>query len=231
MLGILLSCATQSDLSGRISILLTEFSFGLLPLTIIWVIIAGYIVGMGLPITASYVVLVIFGVIALTNLGVPTVHAHLICFWVAVVSAVTPPVALAAYAASAIAVSDPVKTGFQALKLASWLFIMPFLFVYTPILLDGTTTEVTITFIACVIGIVGWAGWMENFMTRYANGLERALMFIGSVCLLLPVGNFVVFVTPLEGDLRYFSYAIGVIALAAVFVMQRTRGGVDPQPA
>ena len=231
VLGILLSCATQSDLSGRISILLTEFSFGLLPLTIIWVIIAGYIVGMGLPITASYVVLVIFGVIALTNLGVPTVHAHLICFWVAVVSAVTPPVALAAYAASAIAVSDPVKTGFQALKLASWLFIMPFLFVYTPLLLDGTTTEVSITFGACVIGIVGWAGWMENFMIRYANGLERALMFIGSTCLLLPVGNFVVFITPLEGDLRYLSYAAGIVALAAVFVLQRTRGGEDPAPA
>ncbi len=231
VLGILLSCATQSDLSGRISILLTEFSFGLLPLTILWVIIAGYIVGMGLPITASYVVLVIFGVIALTNLGVPTVHAHLICFWVAVVSAVTPPVALAAYAASAIAVSDPVKTGFQALKLASWLFIMPFLFVYTPLLLDGTRTEVAITFGACLIGIVGWAGWMENFMTRHANGLERALMFIGSVCLLLPVGNFVVFITPLEGDLRYLSYATGIVALIAVFVLQRTRGGVDPEPA
>ena len=149
----------------------------------------------------------------------------------AVVSAVTPPVALAAYAASAIAVSDPVKTGFQALKLASWLFIMPFLFVYTPLLLDGTTTEVAITFGACVIGIVGWAGWMENFMTRYANGLERALMFIGSVCLLLPVGNFVVFITPLEGDLRYLSYAFGIVALVAVFVLQRTRGGEDPVPA
>ncbi len=231
VLGILLSCATQSDLSGRISILLTEFSFGLLPLTIIWVIIAGYIVGMGLPITASYVVLVIFGVIALTNLGVPTVHAHLICYWVAVVSAVTPPVALAAYAASAIAVSDPVKTGFQALKLASWLFIMPFLFVYTPLLLSGTTTEVSITFAACLVGIVGWAGWMENFMTRTANGLERGLMFAGSVCLLLPVGNFITFVTPIEGDLRYGAYGVGLVALVAVFVMQKTRGGVDPQPA
>ena len=55
-------------------------------------------------------------------------------------------------------------------------------------------------------------------------------MFIGSVCLLLPVGNFVVFVTPLEGDLRYASYGVGVISLAAVFVMQRTRGGEDPVP-
>ena len=231
VLGILLSCATQSDLSGRISILLTEFSFGLLPLTIIWVIIAGYIVGMGLPITASYVVLVIFGVIALTNLGIPTVHAHLICYWVAVVSAVTPPVALAAYAASAIAVSDPVKTGFQALKLASWLFIMPFLFVYTPLLLNGTPTEVAITFGACLVGIVGWAGWMENFMTRPANGVERALMFVSSVCLLLPVGNFVVFITPMEGDLRYASYAVGLLAIAAALVMQRTRAGGTPRAA
>ncbi len=231
VLGILLSCATQSDLSGRISILLTEFSFGLLPLTIIWVIIAGYIVGMGLPITASYVVLVIFGVIALTNLGIPTVHAHLICYWVAVVSAVTPPVALAAYAASAIAVSDPVKTGFQALKIASWLFIMPFLFVYTPLLLSGTSTEVLITFVACLIGIVGWAGWMENFMIRYANGAERALMFVSSVCLLLPVGNFVVFITPLEGDLRYPAYAVGILAIAAAFLMQKTRAGAKRQPA
>ncbi len=231
VLGILLSCATQSDLSGRISILLTDFSFGLLPLTIIWVIIAGYIVGMGLPITASYVVLVIFGVIALTNLGIPTVHAHLICYWVAVVSAVTPPVALAAYAASAIAVSDPVQTGFQALKLASWLFIMPFLFVYTPLLLSGTAMEVSITFAACLIGIVGWAGWMENFMTRHANRAERILMFVSSVCLLLPVGNFVAFITPIKGDLRYYAYAVGVLTIAAAFIMQRTRADETPQTA
>ena len=64
-----------------------------------------------------------------------------------------------------------------------------------------------------------------------SNGLERALMFIGSTCLLLPVGNFVVFITPLEGDLRYLSYAAGIAALAAVFVLQRMRGGEDPAPA
>ncbi|MGY9015172.1 MAG: TRAP transporter large permease subunit, partial [Rhodospirillales bacterium] len=135
VLGILLSCATQSDLPGRISSLLIDFSFGLLPLTVFWVIIAGYVVGMGLPITASYVILVIFSVGALTELGVPTLAAHLICYWVAVTSAVTPPVALAAYAASAIAQSDPVKTGVEAMKLASLIFIMPFLFIYTPLLL------------------------------------------------------------------------------------------------
>ncbi|MCS5604987.1 MAG: TRAP transporter fused permease subunit, partial [Alphaproteobacteria bacterium] len=100
VLGILLSSATQSDLPGRVSALLVELSFGLLPLTILWVIIAGYIIGMGLPIVASYVILAIFAVGALTDFGVPTMAAHMVSYWVAVVSAVTPPVALAAYAAS-----------------------------------------------------------------------------------------------------------------------------------
>lgn len=223
VLGILLSCAAQSDLSGRVSILLTDFSFGLLPITILWVIIAGYVVGMGLPITASYVVLVIFGVIALTNLGVPTLTAHLICFWMAVVSAVTPPVALAAYAASAIALSDPIKTGFQALKLSSWIFIMPFLFVYTPLLLTGTTTEVTITFTACVLGIVGWGGFWEGYMIRTANRLERNMMLFGAVCLLLPVAHFITWVASLKSTYTYTSYMIGVVSLVLVFLSQRAR--------
>lgn len=231
VLGILLSCATQSDLSGRISILLTEFSFGLLPITIFWVIVAGYIVGMGLPITASYVVLVIFGVISLTNLGVPTLTAHLICFWVAVVSAVTPPVALAAYAASAIASSDPLKTGFQALKLASWLFIMPFLFVYTPILLNGTYFEVTVTFVACLFGIVGWAGWLEGYFTKQTTGAERFLLFLSSTLLLLPIERFFVFIFSLKGNYHYPTYALGVALLLLTYLMQRGRGETVLEPA
>ena len=91
VLGILLSAATQSDLPGRVSQLLVDASFGLLPLTIFWVIVAGYIVGMGLPIVASYVILAIFAVGALAELGVPPIAAHMISYWVAVVSAVTHP--------------------------------------------------------------------------------------------------------------------------------------------
>ncbi len=71
VLGILLSSATQSDLPGRVSNLLVELSFGLLPMTIFWVIVAGYVIGMGLPIVASYVILAIFAVGALTQFGVP----------------------------------------------------------------------------------------------------------------------------------------------------------------
>ncbi|OGL58808.1 MAG: hypothetical protein A3J27_11730 [Candidatus Tectomicrobia bacterium RIFCSPLOWO2_12_FULL_69_37] len=224
VLGVLLSSATQSDLPGRVSNLLIEFSFGLLPLTIFWVIVAGYIVGMGLPISASYVVLVIFGVLSLTNLGVPTLTAHLICFWVAVVSAVTPPVALAAYAASAIAMSDPVKTGFQAVKLASWVFLMPFLFVYTPLLLDGTTLDIVITVAACLAGIVAWGGVVEGFVIRHTTLAEWGMLAVASAFLLLPVDHLVTWLTPVEWVFHHYPfYAAGAALLLAVFLMQRAR--------
>ncbi|MDA1000949.1 MAG: TRAP transporter large permease subunit, partial [bacterium] len=225
VLGILLSCATQSDLPGRVSALLIEFSFGLLPLTIFWVIVAGYVIGMGLPITASYVILVIFSVVALTNLGVPTITAHLISYWVAVTSAVTPPVALAAYAASAIAMSDPVKTGFQAVKLASWIYIMPFLFVYTPLLLTGTVIDITLTVLACLVGIIAWAGVLEGYIFKPTNKFEWSLLLGSMVCLLLPVDHFLAYFTPLSGEFHYTVYAVGVALLVLAFILQRARGG------
>ena len=224
VLGILLSAATQSDLPGRISALLINFSFGLLPLTILWVIVAGYVVGMGLPITASYVILVIFSVAALTNLGVPALTAHLICYWVAVTSAVTPPVALASLAASAIAGGDPMKTSVESVKLASWIFIMPFLFVYTPLLLDGSLVDICATIGACVVGVVAWAGFLEGYLLGYTRFYERALLGLAAACLMLPIDHLFTFFTPYEGEYHYEAYAIGLILLAVIVMLQRTRG-------
>jgi len=223
VLGILLSCATQSDLPGRISSILINFSFGLLPLTILWVIVAGYVVGMGLPITASYVILVIFSVTALTNLGVTTLTAHLICFWVAVTSAVTPPVALAALAASAIAGGDPMKTSIESVKLASWIFVMPFLFVYTPLLLDGTTVDITATVIACLLGIVAWASFLEGYLFKYTTIAERILLGFAAVFLMLPIDHLFTYFTPYEGEYHYEAYAIGLVLMGLIVFMQRAR--------
>jgi len=229
VLGILLSSATQSDLPGRISSLLIEFSFGMLPLTIFWVIVAGYVVGMGLPITASYVILVIFSVTGLTNLGVPTLTAHLICFWVATTSAVTPPVALASLAASAIAGGDPMKTSIESVKLASWIFVMPFLFVYTPLLLDGSLPDITVTVVACVLGIIAWAGFLEGFLFKYTNLAERALLGGAAVFLMLPVDHLFVFLTPYNGEYHYQAYAIGLVLLGITIALQRTRRAPETQ--
>ncbi len=220
VLGILLSTATQSDLPGRFSALLLAASGGLLPITIFWVIVAGYIVGMGLPIVASYVILAIFAVGALTELGVPALAAHMISYWVAVVSAVTPPVALAAYAASSIAQSDPVKTGNQALKIASMILIMPFLFVYTPLLLNSTAFDVTVTVIACVVGVVAWAKFLEGSGIGRHVPMERLVWLIAAVCLLMPAGEFVAFILGIEADLRYQSYAVGLVLTISLYLYQ-----------
>jgi TRAP-type uncharacterized transport system fused permease subunit len=226
VLGILLSSATQSDLPGRVSGLLVELSFGLLPLTIVWVIVAGYIIGMGLPIVASYVILAIFAVGALTEFGVPSMAAHMISYWVAVVSAVTPPVALAAYAASAISKADPVKTGFEALRLASMIFVMPFLFVYSPILLTGTVAEITITTIACVLGVIAWAGCLEGYLIRKALPIEKILLAVSAACLLLPVPELLIFIFNLKGNLDLQIYIAGGLVLLGTVAWQKFRSPI-----
>ncbi len=223
VLGILLSSATQSDLPGRVSQLLVAWSFGLLPITIFWVIVAGYVIGMGLPIVASYVILAIFAVGALAQLGVPALTAHMISYWLAVVSAVTPPVALAAYAASAISGGDPVKTGFQAAKIASMIFIMPIMFVYTPILLDGSTVDVVVTIVGAIFGVVAWAMFLENFALCAATAAERALSGVAAAILLLPVDRMIDYFIGIQQKLFYETYAVGAVILAGVFISQFVR--------
>jgi TRAP transporter 4TM/12TM fusion protein len=227
VLGILLSAATQSDLPGRVSLLLVQLSFGLLPLTIFWVIVAGYVIGMGLPIVASYVILAIFAVGALTQLGVPVITAHMISYWLAVVSAVTPPVALAAYAASAISGGDPVKTGFQAAKIASMIFLMPIMFVYTPLLLNGSTVDIVVTVVGAVFGVIAWAMFLESFGFKITTPIERTLAGAAAVILLLPVDRMINYFFGVEQKLFYETYAIGGALIVAAFVMQLTR---RPQP-
>jgi len=217
VLGILLAAATKSDLPGRVASLLVEASGGILPITLIFIIIAGYIVGMGLPIVASYVLLAIFAVGALVDLGVPALAAHMISYWVAVVSAVTPPVALAAFAASSIAQSDPVATGNQALKMASTILIMPFLFVYTPLLLEGSNFDIAFTTVACVLGVGAWAIFLERFGR---GALIRPLAFLASACLLLPSGAIIGTILGFDPDLVLHElYIVGLIVMAVLVVL------------
>jgi len=225
VLGILLSSATQSDLPGRVSNLLVELSFGMLPLTIFWVIVAGYIIGMGLPIVASYVILAIFAVGALAQLGVPPLTAHMISYWLAVVSAVTPPVALAAYAASAISLGDPVKTGFQAARIASMIFIMPIMFIYTPILLNGSTPDIIVAVVGATLGVVAWAIFLECFALSATTATERTMAGIAALLLLMPVDRMIDYFLGIEEKLFYETYAVGAVILVGVFISQFMRRG------
>jgi len=187
------------------------------------VIVAGYVIGMGLPIVASYVILAIFAVGALTQLGVPTITAHMISYWLAVVSAVTPPVALAAYAASAISGGDPVKTGFQAAKIASMIFVMPIMFVYTPLLLDGSTVDIIVTVVGSVFGVIAWAMFLECFGLRATTPLERGLAGAAAILLLLPVDRMLNYFLGIEQKLFYETYAAGAVIIVGLFISQFVR--------
>lgn len=207
-LGIILGVCLLTGLPNQFAGLLLEMSGGYLPLMVLFIIFAGYVIGMGLPATPSYVILALFGVPALVKLGVPALTGHMIAFWVAVNSVVTPPVALAAYAAAGLAKSDPFKTGFTATKLASWLYLMPFLFIYTPILMVGEMAYFYLvrSVATCIIGLLAWAAAVEGYMVSKLNWVQRLALFITAFMLLDP---------------GLFTDLAGTVLLVGVFIWQK----------
>ena len=184
VIGIVIGVTNLTGLANYFQQFVIFLSGGHLFLLILLIIIAGLFVGMGLPTTPSYVVLVILGVPSLIKMGVPTLTSHLLVFWVAVQSSVTPPVALAAWAAAAIAKSDPWKTGWTATKLASWIYLMPFLFVYTSILNVGWNFDFLYTVFKCVIALAAWGAGLEGYLFRETNLFQRICLLAGALGLL-----------------------------------------------
>ncbi len=184
--GIIVGITLMAGLGIKFSAIILGFSHDMLFLTIVMTAVASYIMGMGLTVTASYVVVSVLAVPALVELSVPLVVAHLVVFWYVETGQVTPPVALAAFAASGIARCDPNKAGFAAVRLASPLLITPFLFVYTPLLLNGPVFNIVETIVSVTIGFVAYAGMMQGFWLRRADVLERFILGIAAVCLFIP---------------------------------------------
>jgi len=112
---------------------------------IILIALASYVLGMGLTVTSSYIILAVLAAPALTKSGVSLIGAHMIIFWLSQDANITPPVCLAAYSAAGIAKADPMKTGWTSLRYAKVIYILPFLIAYTPILLEGSFIEVSTT--------------------------------------------------------------------------------------
>ncbi len=184
VIGIVMGVTSLTGLANYFQQFIIYLSGGHLLLLVLLLIVAGIFIGMGLPTTPSYVMLVILGVPALIKLGVPPLTAHLVAFWISVQSGVTPPVALASWAAAAIAQSDPWKTGWTAVKLASWIYLMPFLFIYTSILNVGWNVNFFITVFCCIIALVAWGGALEGYLFKKTSLFERICLFVSALGLL-----------------------------------------------
>jgi TRAP-type uncharacterized transport system fused permease subunit len=184
VLGIVMGVCSLTGLPNYFSQFVIYLSGGYLFSLIILIIVAGLFIGMGLPTTPSYVILVILGVPAMVKMGVSPLTAHMVAFWIAVQSNVTPPVALAAIAAAAIAKSDPWKTGWEACRLASWIYLMPFLFIYTSILNVGWNVPFLMTVATSIIALLSWGGALTGYLLRRTTLFERACLFISALTLL-----------------------------------------------
>jgi TRAP-type uncharacterized transport system fused permease subunit len=136
---------------------------------------------------ASYVILAVLAAPALIELQVPVIGAHLTLHWYSQLSNVTPPVCLCAYAAAGIAKSDPFKTGIHSLKFSIFLVLMPFLFAYTPILLDPkwTTLQTIQSIIFVCFGAITFGGFLQGYYYDHNKIYDYILLAIASFCLLI----------------------------------------------
>ena len=124
---------------------------------------------MGLPVTASYIVLAVLAAPSMEMLGASLIASHMLIFWYSQDANVTPPVCLAAYSAAGISGSKPLETGFESWKLAKGIYIIPLLFVYTPILFEGPIWQVIETSIAALLGLFCAAAMFEGFHVILLN--------------------------------------------------------------
>ncbi len=201
--GVIVGVINISGVGITFSQLIMEWSGDSLLIAIILIALASLILGMGLPVTASYVVLSVLSAPALVglmltpemamlvNAGVtlPEVtmyllSAHLIIFWLSQDSNLTPPVCLAAFAAAAIAETPPMKTGLVSWKIGKGMYIIPLLFAFTP-LVTGSWLEKIEVFSFALIGIASFSIVMEGYWDKATNLFERGLFLISAVLLLL----------------------------------------------
>ncbi|MHB8090032.1 MAG: TRAP transporter permease [Syntrophales bacterium] len=186
--GIIIGCLLMTGLGMSLSAALLNYSHGSLVLLLMLTMIASLILGMGMTTTACYIILAVLVAPALTKMGVPPMAAHLFIFYFGIISSLTPPVALSAYAAAGIAGSDPTKTGYAGFKLGSAGFMLPYAFVFAPamLLIEGTIMDTIVLIIASAIGIYFLSAGLQGYMFRSLGWEQRGLLVVGAGCLIFP---------------------------------------------
>jgi TRAP transporter 4TM/12TM fusion protein len=215
--GIVIGVVLQTGLALRFTAFLIDFTYGQLVLALLITMVAALILGMGMPTTPAYIMQAALLVPAIIKLGVPPMAAHMFAFYFSCLSAVTPPVALAVYAAASIGGASLWGAGLQAVKFAAAGFIVPFFFVYNPSLLfEGTWMDILRTVVTGSIGVVALAAAMEGYFLRVASWIERALLLVAAVLLIDP---------------NAITDAIGIAVLGATLLAQKLRGARQEKPA
>ena len=216
MAGIISGVIVGSGIGFKLSSSLIDLANGHMIILLVLTMVVCLIMGMGVPTTAAYLVLAILVAPALTQMGLNPKAAHLFIFYFGIISAVTPPVALAAYAGAGLAKCSPVKTGYIAFKLAISGFVLPYMFVYNnELLMMGTWYNVLLAICSSVIGVYCLSGVVEGVVFKWAIPIwERAILLAAALMLIKPG-----IVTDLMG--------IGILVLMYLWHTARTKAGKE----
>jgi TRAP transporter 4TM/12TM fusion protein len=197
--GIIVGVVTLTGLGLKFSSIIINYAGGSVFFTAIYTAIIVWIIGLAVPVTASYIIAVVITAPALIQLGVPDFAAHMFVFYYAILSEVSPPTALSCFAAAALTKGNPYKTTMYAWKYTLPAFIVPFMFTLDPkgigILLKGPILDVIWTTVTAFIGIAALAGGVENWFLKKTTFYER-IMLIGAGLLLvypIPLTDFIGF--------------------------------------
>ena len=215
--GIIVGMVTLTGMGLKFSSLVLDLSYGIKALAILLIGAASLVLGMGLPVTASYIVLATLAGPALLDMGVPIMVSHMIVFWYSQDANVTPPVSLASFAGAGIAGANPMRTAFTSWKLAKGLYIIPIIMAYRPLLGmgDGYSLlhwQVGLTMITTMLGLIAFASAIERYFIRQATWPETLLFWIAAAGLFWP---------------QYWADGLGLIAFAAAVALQKRPGSAS----
>ncbi len=205
--GIIGGCITVTGLASQIITAIITLSHGSVLIALFFTMLCCIVLGMGVPTTANYCIMASTCAPILIQLGIPVMAAHFFVFYFGIVADITPPVALAAYAGSAIAKAPPMKTAFNASKLAIGAFVVPYIFALNPamLLIDTTPIQVVLVVITSIVGIYGVAAALNGYLRRPLHPLLRVVIGVGGLLMMDP---------------STLTDVVGVILLAAVVVFQ-----------
>ncbi len=215
--GIVIGVVTQTNLGIVFTQYVTHISQNTLLLALILTMVAAIVLGMGMPTTPAYIILTALLIPAIIKLGVDEPAAHMFAFYFAVLSAITPPVALAVFAAAGIAKADLWKSGLAAVKIGAAGFIVPFMFVYEPALLmiHDNWLWILWRFALAAFGVAMFSGGLHGYFLTRASLWQRALLVAAGLALVIP---------DILADI--FGFAVAAVVLGAQWIARRRTAAV-----
>ncbi len=210
--GIIVGVVTLTGLGMKFSGIILNYAGNSLLLTAVYCALIIWVIGLAVPVTATYIIAVVMVAPAFIMLGVPDYAAHMFVFYYAILSEVSPPTALSPFAAAAICKGNPYKTTLYAWKYTLPAFLIPFTFTIHPdgvgVLMKGSFLNIVSTFTTALLGVLALAGGVDSWFFKKTTLLERALLIIAGLALMYPAG---------------WADLLGIVLLAVTVLLQKLR--------